>query len=210
MYRNWATFVREKFGFQVCLLQKFGGQRAKQSNHLGEMGPTTVRVEFRIMPGEKVGPLIEVPYLHSETSVSMCPQVAGQKTTNGRGISDLPCSQRSKCQSCMTKASQVWPLEHGRRSVGRLPHAAQCRGLQIRSRIVLSRSSQLLWHVELPWDVYGPSIDVLFFRGRRGELCLPKVGEDAVVPYPKHEVTRWDIYLKTEVSKMETQIVTRG
>lgn len=53
---------------QVCLIQKFRGRRAKQRNHLREMGPTTVDVEFRIIPGKQVAPLIDVPDLRSEMS----------------------------------------------------------------------------------------------------------------------------------------------
>lgn len=53
---------------QACLIQKFRGRRAKQRNHIREMGPTTVGVEFRIIPGKQVAPSIDAPDLRSEMS----------------------------------------------------------------------------------------------------------------------------------------------
>lgn len=68
MYSGLLTFVGEKLVPQVCLLQKLGGRRAEQRNHLREMRPATVGLEFRIMPGEEVAPLVDVPDLCSGMS----------------------------------------------------------------------------------------------------------------------------------------------
>lgn len=157
------------------------------------MRSTAVGSELRISAGEKMRSLKDIPYLCSEMS---CERAVKYRAKRGFATYHTTHIPNVNAVRPWLLENDLWCSVHVRLNVLEVYFIAK----HCRPKIAQNRSAPFLGQTKLSRSVYDSAVSILLPGRRAVELCFFKVGENAVVPYPKHDVACLDIYWGDRIS----------